>query len=430
MVFCHGRLGYAHRQRGSSRRTITGESGQLATVVPTTVWACLLLAVALTACSDARAPLRLHTLAYQQLDVAPLRTAIDSKDFDISPVEIDPGMPPLQALTGNIADLTTVENSTPFEPGVRTVIPLYQSVLHLLVRDDISLEKLRDSGDEIDIHVVNDSHSGRTFIELVAARARVLAGKVHLVNRLVPGEPEAIVYFGPINPNSTPWYQPGYHLVSLADAGPTAAAFLREGVSLLVPQMQASTIPALTYGLPGNERSLQTLEVSTLLVARKQAPASQIYELTRTLVEQRARFAALEPDIFSWVSERFDRERLNFPLHEGARRYLERDKPGPLERYAETINLLVYLGILAVTSVAGFVRWRSQRKKDRMDTFYSALLTVRERAYHEPAEDLLEELRALELRAYRLLIEEKLAANESFRIFTGLLAEVRAELQG
>ncbi|MBN7797414.1 TAXI family TRAP transporter solute-binding subunit [Parahaliea mediterranea] len=371
----------------------------------------------------------MHALAYQHLDVAQLRGAIDNNDFDIIPVELAPGMPPLQLLTGDFADLTTVENSTPFERGVRTVIPLYQSVLHLLVRDDVSLEQLRNSGEEVGIYVVNDSHAGRTFVDLVAARTRILADNVRVLDTLVQGEPEAIVYFGPINPSTTPWYQPGYHLASLADAGPTAAEFLREGISLLVPQMQATTIPPLTYRLPGNERSLQSLQVSTLLVARKQASASQVYHLTRTLVEQKALFAALEPDIFSWVSEHFDREQLNFPLHEGARRYLERDEPGPLERYAETINLLVYLGILAATGVAGFVRWRSLRKKDRIDTFYSALLTVRERAYHEPAEDLLEELRALEVRAYGLLIEEKLAADESFRIFTELLATVRAELR-
>ena len=64
-----------------------------------------------------------------------------------------------------------------------------------------------------------------------------------------------------------------------------------------------------------------------------------------------------------------------------------------------------------------------------LDTFYERVLAIRERAASEPVDALLEELGALEKEAFGLLIAERLAADESFRIFTELLGQVRSELR-
>ena len=57
------------------------------------------------------------------------------------------------------------------------------------------------------------------------------------------------------------------------------------------------------------------------------------------------------------------------------------------------------------------------------------VLAVRERAQGENPEALLEELAGLEKEAFESLIAEKLAANESFRIFTDLMVRTRADLR-
>ena len=74
-------------------------------------------------------------------------------------------------------------------------------------------------------------------------------------------------------------------------------------------------------------------------------------------------------------------------------------------------------------------RWRAHRKKDRIDIFYLKLLAVQERIGDESPSALLEELTGLEREAFAALIAERLAANESFRIFTDLLTRVRRELK-
>jgi hypothetical protein len=343
---------------------------------------------------------------------------------------VQPGkaLSPLEALTSGQADLTIIENSTPFVPGVRTVLPLYRSVMHLLVRDGLDLSIERQAARPITIYVLNDSNAGKTFVELASQRSDLLAENYQLVNDFRPGETDMFIYFGPVDPRSPGWFQPGYRLFSLDEVSYPGSEFFEQGISYLVPQLQSAEIPALTYDLPGNEKALKTLAVDTLLVARADTPELAIYRLTRTILKEKPRFAAIAPNVFTWLTENFDRERLNFPLHDGARRYIERDEPGFLQRYAETINLLVYLGILLASGLFALFRWRVQRKKDRIDTFYTRVLAIRERARAEPPEHLREELLQLEKEAFALLLEEKLAADESFRIFTDLLARARAEL--
>ena len=120
---------------------------------------------------------------------------------------------------------------------------------------------------------------------------------------------------------------------------------------------------------------------------------------------------------------------LSFPLHSGARRYIDRNEPSTLERYAETINMLVYVTFLLLTAGVGFARWHARRKKDRIDHFYSRIMAIRVRALKEPRLPLLAELQQLELEAFDALIKEKLAADESFRIFIELLTRATAELR-
>ena len=115
-------------------------------------------------------------------------------------------------------------------------------------------------------------------------------------------------------------------------------------------------------------------------------------------------------------------------LHNGARRYLERDEPDFLERYAETMNFLVYLVFLILTGLVGLARWRSQRKKDRIDVFYQRTLVIRNKATPEICAQLLIDLGVLEEEAFQSLIDEKLAADESFSIFTDLVDRVRSDL--
>jgi hypothetical protein len=166
-----------------------------------------------------------------------------------------------------------------------------------------------------------------------------------------------------------------------------------------------------------------------LLVADRDTDPRAIYALTQALLEQKARFAAVDPALFRWLRGDFSDTDFAFPLHRGARQYFSRDEPGFLERYAEALNFIVYLSALSVTGLIGFGRWRARRRKDRIDSFYLRVLALRkESAFSDPVEQLTV-LESIEEEAFAGLVAEKLSADDSFRIFTELAEGLRAELK-
>lgn len=371
----------------------------------------------------------MYPLAYQQMDPAAMQAIFKQRSIiTMTRAQPPPGTAALDALTRNETDLSVVDNSTPFEPGIRAVLPLYKSVLHILARKDFLPPDPDSPLRGAKIYIANESRAGHTFLELVAQRQGLSDGDYTLVSALGPGQADIFIYFGPINPQQASWYHPDYQLVSLDSNLGRGNEFFHEGIDYVLPQMDPMIIPARTYDIPGNEGAIRTLSVDTLLVTRKNVPEQLVYELAKTLIEQKPRFVAIAPNLFRNIREDFDPLDLNFPLHVGVRRYLARDHPGLLERYAETISMLVYLTFLVLTGLIGFSRWRSQGKKDRIDTFYTRVLAIAERADGEDHIQLNRELDELEREAFQSLIAEKLAANESFRIFTDILERTRERL--
>lgn len=389
----------------------------------------LLLLTTLVACGEADRELRFFQPAYSDVDESALQNVFEKRSHIlISDAPEAVGMSSLAALVAGVADLAVVENITPFTSGIRAVLPVYRSVLHVLVResfDPVNPARLLQGAT---INIVGNSVAVNRVVSIVTKRQGLKPDDYTIINQGSSVPADIILYFGPINPVNTNWYVPGYHLVSLDDPQNPQRELYGDRLAYIDPKLQSIIIPALTYDIPGNEKPLLSVASDTLLVTRKDLPLSLIYALTQTLIEQKSRFVAIAPHLFSGITESFDPLDLSFPLHRGARRYLHRDEPGVLERYAESINLLVYMLFLVLSAVVAFMRWRLHRKKNRIDQFYVKALALEERADGENTRQILEELHELEQEAFRWLIAEKLAANESFRIFTDLLQRIRADL--
>lgn len=388
----------------------------------------LLATLLLISCDTTVGSARILIAEYRQFDSDAVHAIFeDQSRLTLIPAEAPPGTSSVDALTSDLADLALLENSTPFVEGLRTVLPVFESVLHILARDDLEPEDLGNPLNGADFYVANRSAAGIRFIELVTHRMGLTPDQYTISEAFDPGTTDIIVYFGPIDPSNTPWATPGYSLVSLDNELNPQGKFYKEGIGYTAPNMKPKTIPALTYDLPGNETDIATVAVDTLLIARKDVSEASIYELTRTFLEQKPRFTAIAPHLFAGINESFDPLDLSFPLHRGARAYFERDNPGFIERYAETINMLVYVSFLLISASLAFARWRERTKKDRIDVFYTRIMDIRQDASRSVTERL-GELDTLEQEAFDLLVKERLSANESFRIFTDLLATARSEL--
>ena len=191
-------------------------------------------------------------------------------------------------------------------------------------------------------------------------------------------------------------------------------------------------IPVGTYG-DLTPDPVVTLAVDMVLVARDDIEPTAIYDVVADLTSGRPALAQRHPALFDGMRSNFDPNALNFPLHAGARMFLDRDEPSVYERYAEVVDAGITLFLFVLSGWLALVRYISVRRKNRIDVFYAQLLAIRERARSGLNDDerrrALDEVRTLENDAFDLLMREKLAANESFQIFVTLSHDVMRELE-
>lgn len=388
-----------------------------------------LLLLLVTACDPWNEELRFHVLNHEDIDGVALQEIFSQQaGITVTLANSQPGQSALNALQSEDIDLALVNRTRPFTTGIRAIMPVYKSVLHLLVSNELVPRGDSRSLAGKRIYIVNNSLAGRRLVEVIVERQNLSSGDYELLDEYQPGSTDLIIYLGPIDPGNPFWKESGYRLVDAAEDPEGDALLTRTGLSFLVPGMDLMEIPARTYPIAGNEKDVLTLSVDTLLVTRKDVSVELIYLLTKTLFEHKPRFMAIAPSLFSAVNTSFDHMDLNFPLHPGARRYLERNEPSFLERYAETINMLVYVVFLLITGFLTAARWNAHRKKDRIDSFYTRAFAIRKQAQSGNCRELKKQLFELEDEAFASLINEKLAANESFRIFTDLLARIHSEI--
>lgn len=338
----------------------------------------------------------------------------------------------LSALKLGRADLALAENSMPFTRGISTVMPLYSGVLHILVKKDAPPEKLGQFLDGKRVWAKSKGSFEREFLSAIARSENVNPEYV-LLDSVSPDEPapDVVVFVGPVSPEVTRWIDPSYRFYSLDSIDNLDRGSIAEGISLMVPRMQPYVIPAQTY--PGlNEGPILTLAVDRLLVARDSLPDEVVYELTELIYKNKPMLSSHNEALFRGIREDFPRHLLSFPLHPGAWHYFERDLPSFIERYAEVMGVFISLAVALISGSFALYRWNQQRKKDTIDKYYSKILKVRmdinDTMTETERQEAISFIRSLEQEAFELLIDEKVAADDSFRIFITLSNDTLREL--
>jgi hypothetical protein len=169
-----------------------------------------------------------------------------------------------------------------------------------------------------------------------------------------------------------------------------------------------------------------------LLVARSDLSETVIYDLVRELSRLRPALASQRPGLFQRISDDFDSGNSTFLLHPGLVAYLDRNEPSVYERYSGVAEVVVTI-IVALFS-AGFagVRIYQMRRKNRIDTFYTDVIAIRSSLDDSStAEDramAARKIRDLQNTAFEMLVDEKLSADESFRIFISLSNDALRDL--
>ena len=393
----------------------------------------MIAAVLLLGCERAPTELRLITPKSpidQEIakDIANLLGRESGVDIVLVPAPED-DLTVLESLADGDGDIAIITNNMPFRPDIATVMPLYPTVLHIAYR------KGRPADDTYNLIA-----GAKVFAGLPGTPSRLLFRQITKRFGLTDDDfafvqsfdqsPDLVIVFAPISPDRMPDLS-DYTLFSLGDPKDIGTGSAVDSTTLLNPQFEPFVIPVGTYGELTPEPVL-TVSVDRLLVARRDIDTATVYDLVSGLVSLRPALAALRPGLFQEISGNFDPSSSTFVVHPGSQAFAQRDEPTIYERYSGIAEVAVTIMIAFVSATFAGLRIYRMRRKNRIDTYYSAVMSIKKSIDEKISEDgrreKADEIRSLQTTAFEMLIDEKLAADESFRIFITLSNDVLQQL--
>ncbi|HET7607712.1 MAG TPA: TAXI family TRAP transporter solute-binding subunit [Gammaproteobacteria bacterium] len=337
----------------------------------------------------------------------------------------------LDALDHGSAELAIVENSASYRhPDVRTVIPLYPSVLHIGVRPDKRAETLAQVLRGATVFAGDEQTPARQLLDRMKSIYAWREIEFSYADS-IDSRTDVIFTFAPITPSAAPLFD-GFELFSLGDAAYVGTGSAADGLALVAPFLRSFVIPEGTYG-PLTPAPIATVALDQLLVARADTSIVVVYDLIQSVQAIGPLLVAQRPDLAIDELETFDISHVTFPVHAGTMAFRARNDPGFAERASSIFEMAVTIVVALVTALFALVRFVRGLRKGRIDKFYSATLDIRAKLAGErnPArrKAYVSRLRALRAEAFSLLIKEKLAADDSFRILQALIYDVIREAE-
>lgn len=226
--------------------------------------------------------------------------------------------------------------------------------------------------------------------------------------------------------------QRGGEIFSLGDPDLAGKGSAADGFCLKYPLAKPIIIPKNIYqNLP--EQPVLTVAIDAVLITRVDMDDDVVYDIVEIILN-RKQFLVMDLDnkLLSQITEQFDPLKLRFPLHNGSRHYLERNKPTFYERYAELFGLIFSIIIAFIGGIATVTKWGKLRKKNRIDTYYKGVMDVQIQVddfkTEQDCQKAIQQLKYLRQNAFEQLISEKLLADESFRIFITFMNNTKKEI--
>lgn len=336
----------------------------------------------------------------------------------------------LDSITERSADFAIIENHMPFSEDVNSLFPLYPQILHIFYRSDSVIYDFKDLIYGKRVFIGLPGSGTFRFMKDLFVFFELDETKFSITEN--PWDNDVFCGFTDI---IKPEYLSGFggsRLYSFDDISAYGRGSVAEGVSMRYPQVKPFVIPVKTYGALSTTPIL-TMATDAILVCSADLPEEVVYGITKAVFHFHQEFTAISPLLFLDLHEQFDREKLNYPLANGSRIYLDRDEPGVLERYAELFGVFFSIGIALISAILSLSKWRKQRKKDRVDVFYGELMQIKNELPSMKTvpygAKIIAKIKKTQDRAFKMLIDEELVADESFRIYMELSKETINEVK-
>ncbi len=330
----------------------------------------------------------------------------------------------LDALESGYGDIAFVPNNKGYRENITTIMPLYPRVLHIVAGKDRPAGNLEELLSGATVYAGPEGSMSRVIGEEIVDDLDFLPGEVTFSDGLGM-KPDVIILYVPIDRDRV-MNDPRLKNVKFfsfgkpEDIGRGSAA---DRVVLLNPRLRPFVIPIGTYGALTPE-PVVTLAVDNLLVSREDLDETLVYDLFAEMLRLRPALFSARPELFQPLDEQVARSNFTFSLHPGALHFLQRDEPSFIERYSSVAEVLVTLLVGLISGAFAFVKIYSIRRKNRIDEYFTAVIEIRNSVAPDSSSDeravAIASIRAMQDRGFEMLVDEQLAADESFRIFIGL----------
>jgi TRAP transporter TAXI family solute receptor len=321
---------------------------------------------------------------------------------------------------------------------IRTVIPLYPEILFVVYADTIVANDIKElvTGRRIGVGPFNSGT--HRFFEAYLKHCGIDSTAFKFVHsswaeNVVSDKIDISVNVGGYNASAVVdmLNTKKCKIFSLGDYRLYGKGSPVEGFCMNYTTARPFIIPMQTYSY-GPKEPVLTLAVDAVLLCNKDVDANDVYTIVDELMKNSKILVDKNP-LLSSINSKFDQGTLNFPLHEGTIRYLERDEPSFIEKHIDIIGFLTTILMAGSGVLLAFFRKMKAAKKDRIDEYYEKVLTIEKTMSEINSSDeikaSLDKLHLIKQDAFKALIEEKLLANESFNIFLGLTDTIIIRLE-
>lgn len=337
----------------------------------------------------------------------------------------------LDAIASGEADVALISNSQEFRRDIATIMPLYPTVLHIARREGFDESLDRQGLHSAAIFAGSVGSASRQMFDKISDRMGLGSEEFHYVTDTTEVA-DIVVVFAPIAPERVAEF-PELRLISIGTPEEIGTGSEIDAAVLLNPHFRPFVIPVGTYG-DATPNAVVTIAVDKILVTRSDLDSSIVYDLINDVLRLRPVLAAKRPGLFQHLNENFDVSRSRFVLHAGTQDYLQRSEPTIYERYSGVAEVAVTLMIALFSASLAGIRIFRIRRKNRIDRFYASAIEIRdsvsETSNAAARETAITKVRELQNQAFNQLVDEKLGADESFRIFITLSNDVLRQLGG
>ena len=343
----------------------------------------------------------------------------------------------LDVLESGHADLALASNAQPYRQGITTVMPFYPTVLHILYRRGRSADSMEELLQGATVNAGPSGSASRQLLTDVMDSLAIESSDVTFVDS-PSALPDVNIVYLPISPGQIRGVlqQEGvagaYTFLSFGSPEDVGSGGEIDRAILLNPRVSPFVIPVGTYGdLP--QEPVLTLAVNKLLVSKPDMDSAVIYDLISEIRRLQPALAARRPFLFQELGAEFGASSSTFVLHPGAQAFTQRDEPTFYERYSGVAEVLVTLVIGLTSGAYAVIQIYNRRRKNRIDGFYANVMEIRdsvnERSSANQKAAAVDKVRKLQNEAFDMLINEKLAADDSFRIFVTLSNDIISQLK-